>query len=506
MTGRRPKADSLLILTGISKRFGNTRALKEVSIEFAAGQIHGLVGENGAGKSTLVKIISGVLEPDDGTVELDGRKVVLDGPHAASQAGVHLVHQELALLPHRSIVENIFLGSEKRNFWGLSWSQMAFDAEKALDRLGLHLDVHRRVRELSTANQQMVEIARAISRESRLIILDEPTAALPPADTERLFEVLRQVTTLGTGIIYISHRLEEVKELADQVSVLKDGLHVATAPAEDLTTERMIQLMVGRVIDDMFPDEKSSALGDTVLELDGLIDPPAIYDVSLSVRRGEVVGLYGLEGHGQDEVLACIAGARKPVHGKLTVHGEQTDWQPVAGMISLGVGFVPEDRKTEGLVLAMTAAHNVTLPVLRKLCRMGLISRHQEKRTASTAAAAAGVRGNLNASVRSLSGGNQQKLVLSRWLAAESSILLLNQPTRGVDVGSKSEIYSLIRDTCETRGSAALVVSREIKELQGLCDRILVMSKGRLVAEHAPEHTEEAILSSAVGNGQEISS
>jgi ABC-type sugar transport system ATPase subunit len=260
--------------------------------------------------------------------------------------------------------------------------------------------------------------------------------------------------------------------------------------------------MVGRVIDDMFPEARASSLGEPALQVDELIDPPSVYGASLSVLNGEIVGLYGLEGHGQDEVLACIAGAREPVSGALRVHGQAIDWQPVAGMISAGVGFVPEDRKSEGLILEMTSSHNITLPILRCLSRFGLVSGERDRRKAAQAAAAAGVRGELSASVRSLSGGNQQKLVLARWLAAESSILLLNQPTRGVDVGSKSEIYSLIRETCEAQGRAALVVSREIKELQGLCDRILVMSKGRLVAEHRPGDTEEAILSSAVGNAK----
>ncbi len=494
--------ETLLVLAGISKRFGNTQALQDVSIKFARGHIHALVGENGAGKSTLVKIISGVVKQDEGTVTLGGETVDFDGPHAASVSGIHLVHQELALLPFRSIVENIFLGSEERGIIGLSWRRMSDIAAEALERLGLDLNVHKRVGELSTSNQQMVEIARAIYRKSRLIILDEPTAALPPADAERLFDVLKQLTQAGTSVIYISHRLDEVKELADSVSVLKDGRHVATNPAKELTTDKMIQLMVGRVIDDMFPEARAAAVGGPVLQVENLIDPPAVYNASLTLHGGEIVGIYGLEGHGQDEVLECIAGARSPVGGVLKVHGKDTGWESVAQMLSLGLGFVPEDRKTEGLILQMTSEHNITLPVLRRLSRFGWVSKVRERETAEAAASKAGVRGDLDASVRSLSGGNQQKLVLSRWLAAESSILLLNQPTRGVDVGSKSEIYGLIRRTCEQRRAASLVVSREIKELQGLCDRILVMSYGRLVAEHAPGDSEGAILRSAVGNGQ----
>ena len=489
----------LLALEGVSKRFGSTQALSKVSMQFSAGEVHALVGENGAGKSTLVKIVSGVHQPDSGIVRMRGREVYFDGPNQASLAGIHLVHQELALLPHRTVVENVFLGSEERGLFGLAWQRMSRVAEEALDRLGLSLDVHRPVGELSTANQQMVEIARAIFRESKLIILDEPTAALPPADAERLFEVLRQLAHEGTGVIYISHRLEEVTELADTVSVLKDGAHVATEPASGMDVDRMIQLMVGRVIEDLFPSREESPEGEPALEIDGLIAPPAVLQASLTVRAGEIVGLYGLEGHGQDELLDVIAGARHPVHGTLRLHGKSVPWASVASMISQGVGLVPEDRKTEGLVLPLSSRENISLPVLRRFSNWSWVLRDKERGIAERAAKSAGVHGDLDAPASSLSGGNQQKLVLSKLLAAESSVLVMNQPTRGVDVGSKAEIYALIRDICRKERRAALVVSREIKELQGMCDRILVMSHGRLVAEHSPQAGEEAILGSAVG-------
>ncbi|MGA2488269.1 MAG: sugar ABC transporter ATP-binding protein [Roseiarcus sp.] len=503
-TPARP-AEALLSLDAISKRFGNTQALDNVSLSFSAGRIHALIGENGAGKSTLVKIISGIVRPDSGSIVLSGERVAFATPSAASRAGISLVHQELALLPFNTVAENIFLGQEQRSKFGLSWSRMHEEAHATLDRLGVHVDVDRPVGELSTAHQQMVEIARATRRDSRMLILDEPTAALSPDDTRQLFDMLRQLAARGTAVVYISHRLDEIERVADDISVLKDGRCVATRAASELDCDSMIRLMVGRVIEDLFPPKPPRPTSDPLLAVDGLIDPPSIRGASFNVRKGEIVGLYGLEGHGQDEILACVAGARKPIAGRLAIEGRQIAWQPVTRMIEKRVGFVPGDRKSEGLILDMTGLQNITLPVIRGLSKWTFVSKSREKTLADDAAVLAGVKGDLTAMVRTLSGGNQQKLLLSRWLAARSSVLLLNQPTRGVDVGSKSEIYELIRRMCSERGVGALVVSREIIELQGLCDRILVMCRGVLVAEHRADDSEEAILASAVGQVQERS-
>lgn len=504
MTASAHPTEALLSLTGISKRFGSTQALDDVSMQFAPGRIRGLVGENGAGKSTLVKIISGVLRPDSGDIRWAGRPVAFASPAAAARAGISLVHQEFALLAHGTVAENIFLGEERRGAFGLAWGRMQREARAALDRLGVAVDVTRPVADLSTAQQQMVEIARAIRRQSRLMILDEPTAALSPADARQLFVVLRQLADAGTAIIYISHRLDEIETLADDITVLKDGRCVSTHPAAALDADGMIRLMVGRVIGDLFPPRAPARPApQRLLEVSGLIDPPAVRGASLTLDKGEIVGLYGLEGHGQDEVLACIAGARRPVAGRLALAGKPAAWRPVGQMIRRRVGFVPGDRKTEGLVLDMSGLANITLPIVRQFSRFGLVSVGREQLAARAAAARGGVKGDLTALVRALSGGNQQKVLLSRWLAARSSVLLLNQPTRGVDVGSKAEIYGLIRRICAEEEVGALVVSREIVELQGLCDRILVMCRGVLVAEHSPDDSEEAILASAVGQAQE---
>ena len=496
-----PSVEPLMSVEGLCKRFGSTQALKDVSLHIETGTVLALVGENGAGKSTLVKLMSGVLLPDTGRILLDGEQIHFPDSRAAAQAGIHLVHQELALLPERTVVENVFLGNEERSRLGpLRWPEMRAKARQALSELGVDLDVDTRVRNLSVANQQMVEIARTLVRAARLIVLDEPTAALSPAEAERLFAVIRRMTLRGTAFIYISHRLDEVVELADRIIVLKDGRHVHSAARGELTVERMIQLMVGRDVSALFPDRSSASTSAApLLEVRDLIDPPAVHHASFALYPGEIVGLYGLEGHGQDEVLACLAGARRPVRGTLLLRGAQRPWRAIASMIDAGFGYVPQDRKTEGLLLELSGSRNITLPVLRRLSRLGVVSPRREDQAARKAARTAGVQGNLNTSVASLSGGNQQKIVLARLLAAGSDVLLLNQPTRGVDVGSKAEIYRVIRDMCQTRGTAALVVSREITELQGLCDRILVMSHGELRDERCHDSSEEQILAAAVG-------
>lgn len=490
-----------LTLTGISRRFGQTQALDEVSFEVRAGTVHALVGENGAGKSTLVKVISGVVQPDTGKLTLDGSPISFSSTKEASQAGIHLVHQELALLPHRTVTENVFLGQEQRGAGGaLAWREMRAAARDALARLGAgDIDVTARVKELATGSQQMVEIARALVTESRLVILDEPTAALTPAEADHLFEVVEMLKRRGTAFIYISHRLDEVTRLADSITVMKDGRIVGTSQRGDLTIPELISRMVGRDVVELFPP-KATAVDRTrpLLKAVGVCDPPRLLSADLELYPGEIVGIYGLEGHGQDELLASLAGSRHPVAGRLTVASRQHVWGRPGRMISAGVGFVPEDRKTEGLLLEESGWRNLTLPLLRKVSRFTIIQPKQDRALANEGAQAAGVRGNLTSPAGALSGGNQQKLILGRWLAARSRVLLLNQPTRGVDVGSKEEIYKVIREQCKN-GAAALVVSREIIELQGLCDRILVMSNGRLVADLSPESSEEQILAVAVG-------
>ena len=497
------KEPPALSCESIVKEYGSTRVVDEVSISVQKGEILALLGENGAGKSTLVKILSGVVQPGSGSVQIDGKTTVFADARVAVRSGVHLVHQELALLAEQNVTENIFLGQELRGRSGLlDWRAMRRRAKEALAELGVEISVDARVRDLSTAGQQMVEIARASVGESRVVILDEPTAALSPADADRLFNVVRKMRTRGVAFIYISHRLYEVKALADTIVVLKDGKFVAERPCHELTVNEMVALMVGRELGEFFPavSPNPHSAGVPAIEVLDLIDPPFVKEASFSLFPGEVVGLYGLEGHGQDDVLACLAGARKPFAGTLRVAGQERKWESIGGAIAAGFGYVPEDRKTEGLVLDFSGMRNISLPILRrKLSVWGIVANRKERRKALAAASASGIRGDLSRPVSALSGGNQQKVVLARWIAAQSDVLLLNQPTRGVDVGAKAEIYRLVRGLCTERGAVALVVSREISELLGFCDRVLVMSAGRLAGEHSRDASEAEILATAVG-------
>ncbi|PQZ94719.1 hypothetical protein CQ018_05060 [Arthrobacter sp. MYb227] len=500
------KSTPVLACESIVKQYGSTRAVNDVSISVQRGEVLALLGENGAGKSTLVKVLSGVVQPDSGTIRLSGEATTFNNARDAARSGIHLVHQELALLPERNITENIFLGQELKNRFGLlDWRTMRRMARTALDELGVDTPVDARVAGLSTAVQQMVEIARASVGEARVVVLDEPTAALSPADAERLFAVVEKMKLRGISFIYISHRLDEVKALADQIIVMKDGGFVAKHSCSELSIDQMVALMVGRELAEFYPDivENPHASSIPVMEVQDLIDPPFIEQASLRISPGEVVGLYGLEGHGQDELLACLAGARKPFSGSLSVDGKTQKWGGVAAATEAGFGYVPEDRKTEGLVLEFSSIWNISLPILRKkLSRWGLFSQNQENSKAVAAAEASGIRGDILRPSSTLSGGNQQKVVLAKWIAAGTRILLLNQPTRGVDVGAKAEIYRMVRARCLDEGIVALVVSREISELQGFCDRILVMSYGRLVGEHPRTATEEEILATAVGGNR----
>jgi rhamnose transport system ATP-binding protein len=493
-----PAGAAVLELTATSKTFGGVPALRDVAFTVRAGEIHALVGENGAGKSTLVNVLSGVVQADSGELRLDGAATGFDSPRDAARAGIHLVHQELALLPESTVVENVFLGEEIAGRGGvLRWGKMRDRTVELLARLGVSIPPDVRIASLTVAQRQMVEIARSLVGDTRVVILDEPTAALSPGEAEALFGVLRGLRAAGRAIVYISHRIGEVLELADTVTVLKDGEVVGTWPAAELSPQELVRRMVGRPIEDLFPSTRTPGDGTVpVLEVRGLIDPPAVTGVDLAIHAGEILGIAGLEGQGQDEILACIAGDRLPARGRLLIHGAPAAWGGVRRMVDYGIGFVPEDRKTRGLLLEQSAVRNIGLPSLADLTRLGWVQPARELRLGREAASRVGVRGSIENAVESLSGGNQQKVVLAKWLARRRDVLLLNQPTRGVDVGAKGEIYGLLRAFAD-EGGAAVLTSRELAEILGICDRVLVVRGGRIVAALPRGATEEQVMSAA---------
>jgi ribose transport system ATP-binding protein len=496
MTSHAPE-QPVLTLEDITKSYGGNRALDGVSLSVRGGRVHAIVGENGAGKSTLVKVMTGIVESDSGTIRLDGQPVHMTARDAGAR-GVHIVHQELALFDELSVAQNLFIGNEPTRMGLLDRRARRRRAAAALERLGAPIDPDTRVGSLSTASKQLVEIARGLVQDARLLVLDEPTAALPPEHAEGLFSVIRSLAADGEAIVYISHRLQEVLDLADEVTVLKDGRHVVTRAAAGLDVDRLAGLMVGRDITRLYPPKRSVPSGEPAIRVRGLVDPPKLVDVDLDVAQGEIVGVYGLEGTGQDELLACLAGDRKPVSGTLELNGRAERWRSVPAVLRRNVGLVPQDRKQEGLLLEQSSVSNAAFSILRGLSRAGFVSRPLERRAALAATKAATVAGDVDAPVAALSGGNQQKVSLARLIAADCKILLLNQPTRGVDVGSKEEIYSLVRRLCEERGAAALVASPELSELLGLCDRVLVLIGGRIVGEAPQDATEEDLLAMTV--------
>jgi ribose transport system ATP-binding protein len=487
-------------MRGISKAFPGVRALQDVSLEVRAGEVHALVGENGAGKSTLMRILGGVHQRDAGEILWHGRPVEIRSPLEARAHGISIIHQELNQVRGLSVAENIFLGREPRRALGLvDWTEMHARAGRLLADLGMSLDPRRRVGTLTVAEQQLVEIAKALSFDAELVIMDEPTAALTVEETQRLFGLIRDLRARGVGIIYITHRLEEVFSIADRVTVLRDGQHVGTMAVRDLTLDELIRLMVGRRLTEKFPKEPVAA-GPVVLDVRGLTRKGVFEDVSFVVHRGEILGIAGLIGSGKTEVAHAIFGALPLDRGEIYLDGQQATIRSPAEAIAHGIGLVTEDRKRLGLILQMNVRANITLPVIKTLAPALVIRRFQEQ-----AMVAQAIR-ELDMAVtspeqlaRNLSGGTQQKAVVAKWLQTHARVLLLAEPTRGIDVGAKVEIYRLMVDLVR-RGVGIVMISSEMPEILGMSDRILVMHEGRITAEFPRERaTQEAILASASG-------
>jgi ribose transport system ATP-binding protein len=498
---------ALLEVRGLVKVYPGVTALDGVDLDVAAGEVHCLVGQNGAGKSTLIKCVAGAATPTAGTIRLAGRDLTAGRPGAALSAGIATIYQELDLVGDLSVADNIFLGHERRSGPLLDRRRMRREAGELLGRLGhATLDPDAQVGELRPADKQIVSMARALSRDVRLLIMDEPSAILDPPEVDALFAVVRRLTAAGVGVVYISHRLDEIAKIGDRITVLRDGETVASNLPATTGVDQLIQLMIGRAFRELFP-KRNTPRGEVVLRVRGLARPPHLADTSFEVRAGEILGIGGLVGAGRSELLRAIAGLDPVARGEVSVGERALPRERPDLAVAAGIGVAPEERKSQGLWLDWSQVRNVTIADLPRLGRGPFTDAAAEHRAAAAQLRALAVRPDdpLRAAGE-LSGGNQQKLVLARWLVHASSVLLLDEPTRGVDVGARAEVYRVIGELA-ARGLAIVMVSSELAELVGFCDRILVMREGAVVGELAGETaTEEQILRHALRTGTEASS
>jgi rhamnose transport system ATP-binding protein len=494
-----------LALAGVSKSFGAVRALRDVTLELYGGEVHGLAGENGAGKSTVVKTFAGVHRPDSGEVLLDGEPVAFHGPADAQRAGVAVIYQEPMLFPDLSVAENIFMGRQPRGRLGRIDRRAMHAATAELFRqLGVAMDPQQPARGLSIADQQVVEIAKALSRNARVLIMDEPTAALTGQEVARLFAVTRTLRDRGCAILFISHRLEEIFELCRRVTTLRDGRLIATEDVAGLTADDLVRRMVGRELGALYPRHEHWAhgrgAGEVALKVSRLTREGVFTDVSFEVRRGEIVALAGLVGAGRSEVARAVFGVDRRDAGRVEAGGRALPAASPSAAMSAGIALVPEDRRQQGLVMELSIERNIGLTQLRAMRRGPLISRRIERDRAADWALRLRLKfARLADAVGVLSGGNQQKVVLAKWLATEPTVLIVDEPTRGIDVGTKAEVHRLLSELA-AEGLAVLMISSELPEVLGMADRILVMHEGRLVAEiPRAAATEEKIMAAAAG-------
>jgi ribose transport system ATP-binding protein len=485
-------------MLNVSKTFGGVQALKAVDFAVAAGEIHALVGENGAGKSTLMNILSGAVPCDQGRTLIDGVEVKIGSPEIGRKNGIAAIYQEFALAQDLSVAENVFLNRLSEGVF-INWKEIHRKASMWLAKLGVELDPSARVGTLSVAFQQIVEICKAISEDSRVLILDEPTAVLAGRDAERLFAVLRSLRAEGVSIIYVSHRLEEVFQIADRITVLRDGSKVGSLRAGETEKEEIIRMMIGRNLEAMYPPQRGQP-GEELLRVDGLSQGRKVRDVSFSVRSGEILGIAGLVGSGRTEAVRAVFGADPRDAGTILVLGREVAIRSPRDAVRNGVVLLPEDRKNQGVLLEMSVRINTTLSSLKQISKVGWIEKGQETALVERLVKLLGIKvESFDDKVSSLSGGNQQKVVLARWLASRCKVIILDEPTRGVDVGAKVEIYSLI-DGLARQGVGILVVSSDLQEVTGLCDRVLVMRDGAMVGElRGEDRCEENILRLALG-------
>ncbi len=484
-------------MKGISKSFGGVEALKGVDFSVLPGHIHGLVGENGAGKSTLMKILSGAVLKDSGVVRVSGKDAHIQSPSDSRGQGIGIIYQEFALAPDLTVAENVYIARLPK-MPVINWKKLASDTRELMVRLGFDIDPMAKVRSLSVAYQQVVEIAKALSENVKILILDEPSAVLAPADLERLFQILKLLREQGVSIIYISHRLEEIFAITDRITAMKDGRVTGEFATSEVNQDTLISAMIGRELTAMFP-KRNATIGDVALKVSHLKNDK-VADVSFEVRAGEVLGFAGLVGSGRTEIARAIFGEDPRVAGDIFVNGEEVHIYHPKDAVRQGIGLVPEDRKRQGALLSMSIRENATMATLKKVSGVGgVIKRGVEKSVVSDLIGRLGIKtNNMENPVSSLSGGNQQKVVLAKWLAANFKALILDEPTRGVDVGAKYEIYELINGLAES-GLAVLVISSELVELIGMCDRVLVIRSGAVSGElSGSDITEEQMMRHAI--------
>jgi ribose transport system ATP-binding protein len=491
--------DTILRMKSISKSFPGVRALDDVSFEVRRGEVHAILGENGAGKSTLVKILSGAYRRDSGEIELDGHPVEIHNPSHAQSLGIAMIYQEFNLAPHLSVEANIFIGREPRRgpFAIIDQRAIHRQSQKLIKQLGVELDVTQRINTLNVCQQQITEIAKALSMKSHVVIMDEPTSALSESEILTLFSVIRRLKQEGLGIIYISHNLGEVFEIADRITVLRDGKKIDTQNAREVTPEEEVQKMVGRDIADMYA-KREVPVGEVVLRVNGLSSGNMLRQISFELRSGEVVGIAGLLGSGRTELIRAIFGADRKERGTVEVVGYKHKINRIGDAIRGGIGLVPEDRKEQGLFLGMPLGPNISAASIRDVSYHGILDRKKERALAAKYVEELDIKiAGLEQLVLNLSGGNQQKTVLAKWLARSPQILLLDDPTRGIDVGAKQAIYRLIGELAAT-GVGIIFVSSELPEILGISDRILVMGSGQIKGEFSrAEATQEKIMSLA---------
>ncbi|MGW1757118.1 sugar ABC transporter ATP-binding protein [Streptomyces mirabilis] len=492
--------DELLRIEGIRKTFPGVVALDSVDFDLRRGEVHVLLGENGAGKSTLIKMLSGAYQPDSGRVLVDGEEVRIHGAQDSERLGIATIYQEFNLVPDLTVAENIFLGRQPRRYGLIDRKTMEAEAAELLERVGVSVSPRARVRELGIARLQMVEIAKALSLNARVLIMDEPTAVLTSEEVEKLFSIVRRLREDGVGIVFITHHLEEIAALGDRVTVIRDGKSVGQVPAST-TEDELVRLMVGRSIEQQYPRVRATGDdgGATLLTVEGLTRDGVFHDVSFEVRAGEVVGIAGLVGAGRTEVVRAVFGADPYDKGAVKVAGSALRRHDVNAAMAAGIGLIPEDRKGQGLLLDASVEENLGLVTMRAATHGGLVDLKGQRAAAARIAEQLGVRmAGLGQQVRTLSGGNQQKVVIGKWLLADTKVLILDEPTRGIDVGAKVEIYQLVNELTAA-GAAVLMISSDLPEVLGMSDRVLVMAQGRIAGElSADEATQDSVMALAV--------